>query len=318
MTNQPAIAPALPRYLGALYGGVPAGSLVEVRFRATHGMGRTFHDVRDLGAAASVIARLAAETDVYVGVLPRRRHGGTRDDVVPRARVLWADCDSVESVAALRRLPAQPSIVVSSGSARHLHAYWLLADSVDIVTIANANRRLAAALGADTSCADPARILRPPFPGRNHKRRPPAAVCLLRCEPATRHRLADLLAVLGARHDLGRVGTPRPPRPRATGDPLLTVSPRLYVERLLGQSPGRDGKLTCPFHPDDTPSLHVYAEPERGWYCYGCRRGGSIFDLGSLVFLAGQSEGRELRGDDFRFVRARLLQVFGTDLPDGN
>lgn len=40
-------------------------------------------------------------------------------------------------------------------------------------------------------------------------------------------------------------------------------------ERLVGQ---------CPFHKDSDPSFTVY--PENGsWYCYGCGRHGSVFDL---------------------------------------
>ena len=36
---------------------------------------------------------------------------------------------------------------------------------------------------------------------------------------------------------------------------------------------------------------------ERGWWCFGCSRGGRIFDLASL--LAHGAWGRELRGDAF-------------------
>jgi len=64
---------------------------------------------------------------------------------------------------------------------------------------------------------------------------------------------------------------------------LLALAPRVYVERLLGQPVGRSGKVRCPFHTDRTPSLHVYQEPSRGWYCYGCHRGGSVYDLAALL-----------------------------------
>jgi DNA primase len=75
------------------------------------------------------------------------------------------------------------------------------------------------------------------------------------------------------------------------------------VERLTGQRVGRSRKVRCPFHEDRTPSLHVFAEPERGWYCFGCGRGGSIYDLAALLWR------RETRGGDFLRVR-RELEAF--------
>jgi hypothetical protein len=41
----------------------------------------------------------------------------------------------------------------------------------------------------------------------------------------------------------------------------------------------------------------VFAEAERGWWCYGCARGGRIYDLASL--LRGGPWRRELRGEAF-------------------
>lgn len=62
-----------------------------------------------------------------------------------------------------------------------------------------------------------------------------------------------------------------------------------------------DGKIKCPFHADRSPSLHAYAAPEDGWYCYGCDRGGSIIDFASALY------GVEARGAGFREIRQRLL-----------
>ena len=36
-------------------------------------------------------------------------------------------------------------------------------------------------------------------------------------------------------------------------------------------------KIPCPFHPDAHPSLHVYVQSD-SWWCYGCNRGGDVFD----------------------------------------
>ncbi|MGH2886099.1 MAG: CHC2 zinc finger domain-containing protein [Solirubrobacteraceae bacterium] len=50
------------------------------------------------------------------------------------------------------------------------------------------------------------------------------------------------------------------------------MPPPVYFERLTGLRVGRSGKPRCLFHDDRVPSLHVYREPERGWYCFGCGR----------------------------------------------
>lgn len=83
-------------------------------------------------------------------------------------------------------------------------------------------------------------------------------------------------------------------------DALRSVPPALYVERLTGQRVGRSRKVRCPFHDDQTPSLHVYEDADRGWYCFGCARGGSIYDLAALLWQ------RETRGEDFVALRRDL------------
>jgi len=84
----------------------------------------------------------------------------------------------------------------------------------------------------------------------------------------------------------------------------------LYVQVLTGLRRGRDGKVSCPFHgADRTPSLHVYSDPADGWYCYGCQRGGSIFDLGAAVF------GLSTRGRDFIELRRRLHEALSARAP---
>ena len=297
------------RFAGALYGSAPPGSLVEVRFRLGPGMGQRFLRVEHLGRVADRIASLAASTDVFVGVIARARRGGSRSDLVERAAVVWVDCDDRASVAALARFRPLPSIVVASGSGSNQHAYWLLDEPVGIEEIEQVNHRLALALGADLHCADGSRIMRPAGT-INRKHSPPAAVRLLACDEHARIALADLAAGLNT--------DPAPTGHRATapsrapiGDPLLALAPRVYVERLLGQPVGRSGKVSCPFHPDDTPSLHAYEEPARGWYCYGCRRGGSVYDLAALLWLSGQSTVAPLRGRQFIEIRTRLRDLLG-------
>ena len=89
----------------------------------------------------------------------------------------------------------------------------------------------------------------------------------------------------------------------SSSDLLLLVPPPVYFERLTGLRVGRSGKLNCLFHDDRTPSLHVYREPKRGWYCFGCGRGGSVYDLAALL------TGRSTRGQDFLKLRRKLEQL---------
>jgi hypothetical protein len=54
-------------------------------------------------------------------------------------------------------------------------------------------------------------------------------------------------------------------------------------------------------NPDDAyASSQVYGEAEQGWWCFGCSRGGRIYDLASL--MSGGAWGRALRGEAFRSV----------------
>jgi hypothetical protein len=50
-------------------------------------------------------------------------------------------------------------------------------------------------------------------------------------------------------------------------DPLHEIEPVHYVRLLAGLTPDQEGKVACPFHEDDRPSLHVYGTPEEGWSC---------------------------------------------------
>lgn len=43
------------------------------------------------------------------------------------------------------------------------------------------------------------------------------------------------------------------------------------------------GRCPLPDHEDRTPSFHVYPGDDR-WHCFGCNRGGDIFDLTGLYF----------------------------------
>ena len=270
-------------FLDTLYGDAPRSSLMELRYRVRTGMRRRFFGVGARRLVVNAIADLADATDVYLGVLPRRRPRGGRDDVVREGSVVWADCDTSDAATALEVFVPAPSMIVATGTPQHSHAYWLLSVGVPVVEIENANRRLAAALHADPACVDGARILRPAGT-LNHKRRPVGAVRIEHCDSSARLSVHDVVASLPSLSpEAWSVARPWHVERAVGNDPLLAVPPPVFVERLLGVAVPRHGKVRCPLHDDRTPSLHVYDEPERGWYCFGCNKGGSIYDLAAAV-----------------------------------
>jgi hypothetical protein len=296
-------SPDLDRYLCLLFGPVAPEALIEVRFRRrAGGMGQLFYARDALIGAAQTIQRLGQQTDVYIGVAARIAPSGRRSSI-DEVRAIWADCDSQEAAAALARFEPAPSIVVRSGSAHGCHAYWLLDAPITPDLAEHANRRIALALRADGRAADAARILRPPST-RNFKYDPPADVDLKHADDQ-RQALEAVLRnapALAVEHHVAC----RPARERRArnGDPLLAIRPGRYVTALLGVEIGRSRKIRCPFHPDSTPSLHVYDTAEGGWYCYGCGRGTSIYDFAAALW------GLSTRGPDFRALRERLTAVF--------
>lgn len=147
--------------LGALFATVNDGEFIDLRrISRERGAVEEFVDARDIDTAVQWATDRRQAGDVYVGVLPRTRRDGGRA-AVPAGRVLWADCDSPESVAALNRFPVEPSIVVLSGSGENRHAYWLLEQALDSARIEQLNRRLATVLESDQHVYDAARMLRP-------------------------------------------------------------------------------------------------------------------------------------------------------------
>jgi hypothetical protein len=83
-------------------------------------------------------------------------------------------------------------------------------------------------------------------------------------------------------------------------DELALIAPLAYFLALCAvRVPDGGGIVRCPLpdHDDAYASCQVYAEAEQGWWCFGCARGGRIYDLASL--MAGGSWGRELRGEAF-------------------
>jgi hypothetical protein len=262
-------------------------------------MRQRFHRADRPELAAELVLLLAQQHDVYVGCAPRRRRWGARR-AIERVWSLWVDCDGADASARLASFEPAPAIVIASGSPGGRHAYWPLAEPLEPRQAEEANARLAHALGADPAATDAARILRPPHT-RNFKHDPPAPVVLERLGDE-RQMAADVvrrLPVLPAPAGRG----PDPGPALRTGDPLRSLEPAVYVEALTGQRVGRNRKVSCPFHEDATPSLHVYETPAGGWFCFSCRRGTSVYDL------AGPLWGLRTRGVEFLELRRRLTEL---------
>jgi len=108
------------------------------------------------------------------------------------------------------------------------------------------------------------------------------------------------------RRDRLGVGAKVPPGANVARE-LESVPPAVYVRALVGSEPDAHGKVRCPLHEDRTPSLHVYPTAEQGWFCFGCRRGGTVYDLAAAVWK------RPVRGPGFLDLRDDLLDLL---LPD--
>jgi hypothetical protein len=125
----------------------------------------------------------------------------------------------------------------------------------------------------------------------------------------------DLWGELGARQDLlnafldgEEAARTASKHPEAQGakvfnlrahDPLRAISLPLAIEIITGEQVPRSGTMRCPLpgHEERTPSCRV---DDDVFFCHGCLRGGSLYDLGAHLFGLGT------RGAQFLEVRRRL------------
>lgn len=68
-----------------------------------------------------------------------------------------------------------------------------------------------------------------------------------------------------------------------------------------GFQPDRADCIKCPFHADRHPSLKIYTEPGRGFYCYSCGAGGSVVDFVMRLFHLNYRQALLRIGSDFGF-----------------
>jgi hypothetical protein len=309
LTLQPEQHPGeLLTYLRILADGSRPTQFFDLRYSPPAGvMRRQFVSVLHLHQIASRITDLSPDADVYVGAALRDRARGDKT-AITGSHLLYIECDDPAAHERLEGFACSPSMVVASGSPGHLHIYWRLHERASTATIERTNRRLALGLHGEPGCADIVRMLRPPETF-NHKHTPPAPVRLLEHDGSARYALADVLAELP--HD------PQPSRARpawsasrrigrtALDRELLAIPAADYVRVLAGREPNRAGKVLCPFHQENDPSMQLY--PDGTFYCFGarCRKGGTIFDFAALLWGIGT------RQRDFLKLRRRLARTFG-------
>ena len=268
------------------------------------------------GDTAAVVALVSHHRglgeEVFCTPLTRRlARPGRGGQILPGA-VAWIDVDEPENVERVRQFSHRPQMVVRSGSGG-VHAYWRLAAALEPGELEAVNRKLAHQLGADEGVFDRARIMR--VPGTvNAKAGRPCRLAYLDLAASPVHA-----AVL-----VEGLSDPDPPPPppdpqtrrrwaRQTAvDDARRVAPPDYFGLLAGvEVPERGGDVRCPLpdHSEQNPSCRVYPNPERGWVCFGCQRGGSIYDLASL--LDGGPGGRRgaLHGEEFKRVKQRVREL---------
>lgn len=230
--------------------------------------------------------------DVYVGAIARTSRGSGRSALLDVGRHVWADLDTASAVAALRAFRPRPTFVVESGGldgdVPRLQAWWLLVQHLALGAVEHLNRRLALALGADPASVDAARVLR--MPGTVNSKTGRTARVIYVGDDVSAYELTAALPFLESPLN----------DPRLRTSATLPVAATEYVPLLAGVEVGRDGKAHCPLHDDSTPSLHAYADPARGWFCYGCREGGDAYTLAGLLW------GLNPR-DDFPELQRRVL-----------
>lgn len=277
--------------------------LIEVRCRRPRDgkiTAREWFPVGDISCDYFIAAQ-APSLDVYVGVAPRMVREGGRA-AIGRVWCLWADCDTHEAGLRLMDFDPQPTLVILSGTATNVHAYWALSHPLAPAWAERANRRIAHALGADLKCADAARILRPPKT-LNHKHDPP-----VRVEIAARDTRRLTAAEVVMRLPDPRPETRKPSannRPDMSG-PLLDVSSEGYYEALTGWEASTSTHVRCPFWDHrSNPAMMLYDGGT--WHCFACGAGGSVIEFGAALW------GYQLpvRGESFVALRDRLQRELG-------
>lgn len=219
---------ALEAQLAIIAGQESTGGLIEV-LTDVPGRGRSMFYACDepRQAIASELLALGERTNVCLGVAPRHElvPGPRHEQPIRRTWALWADLDGDNRAGLLGKVIPWPSMLVSSGTPGHLHAYWALRSPLPAAELDVALERIAQALAGDF-CSS-AGCLRA-VGTRNSKTTPPERV---RCVSLTgdTYRSDEVLGHLPPRAP--RAGDrPGPPLP-TPGEPSRPPARRGSAER---------------------------------------------------------------------------------------
>jgi hypothetical protein len=174
-------------FLDALF---PDGGFIECRTLSGPEVRQDF--ACSVRSALAFFYKVKATKDLYFGVAARATPTDGTKASLAYAAALWVDIDTVDAEERLScsGLP-EPSITVASGTAGHLHAYWVLEEPVPlqapdaIATFEARLRGIARAVGGDPACVDASRVLRMPN-SRNFKHAPPTYVDIVSWRPDLR------------------------------------------------------------------------------------------------------------------------------------
>jgi hypothetical protein len=282
-------------HLGLLH---KEGQFLELRAKVGNGMQSAFF--QDHYEAAEAAIRVSEKADVYVGVLPRTRHEGGKDALLPGGHWMWAECDTEAAVNRALNMPLPPQFVVQSSPGK-AHCYWALFGVTRWEHIEVGNRRLAWHIGADLRACDAARILRVAGT-KNYKRGEPQPVRIVRMAIESNVWPGQLV---------GDLPDPAPPKPMlvqrsplppgADTEALKAIPARVYIPALTGAEVLR-GMACCPFHEDRSPSLSVQGPNDELWFCFGGCGGGDVFSAAARVW------GLDVR-TDFKDIKRRLKEI---------
>ena len=67
------------------------------------------------------------------------------------------------------------------------------------------------------------------------------------------------------------------------------------------------GKVSCPFHVDNTPSLKVYAGKQNRWYCFSCKRGGGPLEFYAFKRKLTFTDAAEKLAKQFNITALKVL-----------
>jgi hypothetical protein len=194
--------------------------------------------------------------------------------------VVWVYIDGQGQGSELGRMAAlRPHLTVHSGGGVHCH--WRLAREQEPDEIESLNRRLCHLIGGDPTCTDRGRIMR--LPGSFNAKRGRW------CRVLRADRSRALVDPDQVRRKLSDPKPPRSPAPPSNGywdaDGLDLIDPPSYFGALAGvYVPGEGAMVKCPLpdHDDYSAPCQMFDEAERGWWCYGCSRGGRIYPASLL------------------------------------